>query len=159
LSSLSANGCRFYLQTEFIIYPKSSSSKPKTMGKSRDVSLPDLSLLGTFTPDITSGNSTPPTILEETKQSALRSRPPRKDGGVVCCLAISEYCFKMGRVTVPPVSVLVTALFDRSADGSPAHRNAARYAIIRSGETKASSGDPVERRRSREELVAGRMEG
>lgn len=41
---------------------------------------------------------------QEVKMAALRNRKPRSDGGVVCCLAVSEYCFKVGRVTVPPVS-------------------------------------------------------
>jgi hypothetical protein len=40
------------------------------------------------------------------KKATYRARQPRSDGGVVCCLAVNEYCFKIGRVTVPPVRPL-----------------------------------------------------
>lgn len=45
--------------------------------------------------------------LEEAKRAALRQRPPRADGGVVACVAVWEYCFKIGRLTVPPVSFVI----------------------------------------------------
>ncbi|WWC91230.1 uncharacterized protein L201_006172 [Kwoniella dendrophila CBS 6074] len=52
------------------------------------------------------GSSTPTTVasskVEEIKRSWAAKRGKREDGGVVCCLTISEYCFKMGRVTIPP---------------------------------------------------------
>ncbi|WWD06727.1 hypothetical protein V865_004822 [Kwoniella europaea PYCC6329] len=40
--------------------------------------------------------------VEEIKRSWAVKRGQRADGGVVCCMTISEYCFKMGRVTIPP---------------------------------------------------------
>jgi hypothetical protein len=51
-----------------------------------------------------SGSSTPATLGEVKGKADLRAREPRKDGGVVCCMGVYETCFKMGRVTVPPVS-------------------------------------------------------
>jgi hypothetical protein len=41
--------------------------------------------------------------MEDAKTVAnIRSRAPRDDGGVVCAVAITEYCFKLGRQTIPP---------------------------------------------------------
>jgi hypothetical protein len=102
---------RFYLVTEFIIYPKKSAARPKNAGKSKDIAMPSLAVPDLST-DPSSGTSTPPTTVEEIKVSALRARPPREDGGLVCCLAISEYCFKMGRVTIPPVHALAPSRQD-----------------------------------------------
>jgi hypothetical protein len=53
-------------------------------------------------------NVTPLQDLEEAKRAALRQRPARTDGGVVACLAVWEYCFKIGRVTVPPVRFITS---------------------------------------------------
>lgn len=154
---------RFYLTTEFIIYPKkkptkrsasSSSSSAATNDKlaaglheagskltsasasSSSLPVPSLSSVdaavdasasasssvgdsGIATPVSssakqaeTSDNSQKAKSdkledLEEAKRAALRQRPARADGGVVACLAVWEYCFKIGRVTVPPVRILL----------------------------------------------------
>lgn len=98
---------RVYLITEFIIYPKNRSSKPSTTPAGPSLSLPTPS--GLLPESITnsnpdSGSNTPATSVEQIKKSyAVKPRGPRADGGVVCCLAVSEYCFKLNRVTVPPV--------------------------------------------------------
>lgn len=101
-----------YLITEFVIYPKkSAAAQGKAKAAINDITpetlaVPSISTVsGTATPVTESESSTPPTTAEEVKKAAgvYRARNPRSDGGVVCCLAVSEYCFKMGRVTVPPV--------------------------------------------------------
>ena len=116
---------RLYLITEFIIYPKKSvrsrtksntievmHPKPKHVGPAAPATALGVSLEGLAE----SASHTPspaPTNGEEVKRAAvLRSRAPRDDGGVVCCLAVSEYCFKQGRVTVPPVSVAFSGRCD-----------------------------------------------
>jgi hypothetical protein len=52
--------------------------------------------------------------MEEAKKAAARSRPPRPDGGVVACVAVFQYCFKIGRVTIPPVSSVLTCYTGRT---------------------------------------------
>jgi hypothetical protein len=111
--STATNESRLYLVTEFIIYPK---TKPSRKGKARVTpdlapvggpsAIPDISAppSGTASPD-DSGANTPSTNIETVKKSAaLRIRKARADGGVVCALAVTEYCIKAGRMTVPPVS-------------------------------------------------------
>ncbi len=44
---------------------------------------------------------------------SVRSLPP---GGVVHCIAVSQYCFKHGRVTVPPSVVLPTIGFNATPE-------------------------------------------
>lgn len=66
------------------------------------------------------------------KSAALRNRKPRTDGGVVCCLAITEYCFKAGRVTVPPRIVLFAGLL------SPTEEQRARaHRLLQTGRKQA----------------------
>jgi hypothetical protein len=38
------------------------------------------------------------------KLSEANGAVPREDGGVLNCFSVSVYCFKLGRLTVPPVS-------------------------------------------------------
>lgn len=108
---------RLYLITEYVIYPKKNPSRkgkekvqPDTAPVGGPSAVPSISALasGSDSPMPSSGTATPATDIESVKKSALlRTRAPRSDGGVVCALAVSEYCVKAGRVTVPPVSSLV----------------------------------------------------
>lgn len=43
--------------------------------------------------------------------AALRSPRARSDGGVVAAIAVHELCMKIGRITVPPVSLGVHHIF------------------------------------------------
>lgn len=36
------------------------------------------------------------------KRLMARAREPRADGGIVTCIAVTDYCFKQGRMTIPP---------------------------------------------------------
>lgn len=105
--------------TEFIIYPKSKPTAKLQAVKSQinhtlasastsssGPIIPSISVPGTgqSTPQ-TTGTSSPIPNMEEAKKAAARARPPRSDGGVVACIAVFEYCFKIGRVTIPPVSL------------------------------------------------------
>ncbi|WVW79319.1 hypothetical protein I302_101287 [Kwoniella bestiolae CBS 10118] len=120
----------FYVVIEFILYPKKkSTSKSKTEKakivasesitqvaekasekiSSSDTIVPSISDPPTrstspIPPTTSNGSSTPSSSsrVEEIKRSWAAKRGQRKDGGIVCCMTISEYCFKMGRVTIPP---------------------------------------------------------
>ncbi|ORY24764.1 hypothetical protein BCR39DRAFT_314242 [Naematelia encephala] len=115
-----------YMVTEFIIYPKKGRKggkgkklvdpKPTPAGPAMSTDLNPIATAASSTSASPSqtGTSTPVT-LEEVKRSAnLRMRHPREDGGVVCCLAVSEGVFKMGRVTVPPRIAMFLALLSPS---------------------------------------------
>ncbi|WWC73122.1 uncharacterized protein I206_107088 [Kwoniella pini CBS 10737] len=121
----------FYVVIEFILYPqKSSKAKSKTekakiatensvISVTEKASETITESTATLVPSIsdpptrstspalptTNGTSTPQfasSKVEEIKRSWAVKRGQRADGGVVCCSTISEYCFKMGRVTIPP---------------------------------------------------------
>jgi hypothetical protein len=124
---------RFYVVTEYIIYPKKSSSSKSRKSKATITppSPPSEAEHEHIVPTITavpgpSRSETPdPSNAAEAqsqsqsqpkssekegsadllKRATYRARQPREDGGVVCSIAVNEYCFKMGRVTVPPVSL------------------------------------------------------
>lgn len=114
-----ADTIRIYLVTEFIIYPKSKPTKKLNAAKAKiDAQLasaptsasgpiiPSISApgTGTSTPQSVSGTVSSIPNMDEAKKAAARNRPPRADGGIVTCIAVFEYCFKIGRVTIPPVS-------------------------------------------------------
>jgi hypothetical protein len=89
--------------TEFIVYPKQRAAEDPTA--KLDSRPTDAPFQGLRTSIITYDRfSSIPTSAEEVKSSYLRQSAPRTDGGIVCCLVVSECCFKMGRRTVPPVS-------------------------------------------------------
>ncbi|OCF35552.1 hypothetical protein I317_04215 [Kwoniella heveanensis CBS 569] len=71
-----------------------SISDPPTRSTSP---MPSANGTGTSTPS----NATTSKV-EALKRAWAVKRGQREDGGVVCCMSISEYCFKMGRVTIPP---------------------------------------------------------
>lgn len=102
--------------TEYVIYPKkgskSKSARPipsTTPSPPTEAVIPNITAAPsrTETPEPSSSNGTSKAGSSETvKSAAYRARQPRPDGGVVCSLAVNEYCFKIGRVTVPPVCPL-----------------------------------------------------
>ncbi|WVW79317.1 hypothetical protein I302_101285 [Kwoniella bestiolae CBS 10118] len=88
-----------YLVSEFIIYPKKRS--PKSKPSSNGTKSPNSgSGSGTATPMINGDLSK--SRIEEIKKSWMAKRTHRDDGGVVCCLGVSELCIKIGRITIPP---------------------------------------------------------
>lgn len=115
-----------YLACEFILYPKKTSKAGAAKNKvaagvvsSAPHIVPTISAPPTRTASpnssaSVSGNVTPAqgsplgNKVEEIKRAwlARRKENPREDGGVTCCLSVSEYCFKIDRVTIPPVSSL-----------------------------------------------------
>ncbi|KAK4683865.1 hypothetical protein P7C73_g6351, partial [Tremellales sp. Uapishka_1] len=111
----------FYLVTEFVIYPKKSSrskgSKPSTTPAGPSIAIPLLEESSGSSSPSASGINTPSTAEQVKKGASLRARQPRTDGGVVCCLAVSEYCFKMGRVTIPPRIAFYVGLQSPSSEG------------------------------------------
>nr|ODO03785.1 hypothetical protein L204_00124 [Cryptococcus depauperatus CBS 7855] len=120
-------GDRFFVACEFLVYPKKTSRAGAARDKVTHTisrSIPHIipSISDTPTPTVSpisgpgsmisalaavSGSATPQTSLgnriEEVKRSwASKRNVPRADGGVVHCISISEYCFKMSRITIPP---------------------------------------------------------
>lgn len=103
-----------YIVTEYIIYPKKSSnskSHAPTPSPPSDTVNPIL----TSAPAPSRNDTPEPSTSKQgsadlLKKATYRARQPRADGGVVCCLAINEYCFKIGRVTVPPVCLFPRVL-------------------------------------------------
>ena len=60
---------------------------------------------------------------------AARLRSDEPDGTTLNCVAVSETCFKIGRITVPPLIALVmNGISPPSADGTPySHENPPPY--------------------------------
>jgi len=151
---------RIYVVTEYVIYPKKSSRTKSAPTPSP----PSGKIIPTITSEPTpSRTDTPePTATAKEgsadilKKATYRARQPRADGGVVCCLAVNEYCFKIGRVTVPPVSLFLTI---RSKADKIAYRNVVLYVITRRIRTKESHGNINEIERQGEIIPKRRLEG
>ncbi|KAI5455306.1 hypothetical protein NCC49_000121 [Naganishia albida] len=118
-----------YLVAEFVTYPKrgkssekSSSALPKpttaleaetSASKNPAVKLPmindvlsgSVSSSGVATPTMSNGQATGTGNMHE-QISKRVAQKVREDGSVLHCLAVSSYCFKIGRLTVPPRVVL-----------------------------------------------------
>ncbi|KAK8843334.1 hypothetical protein IAR55_006989 [Kwoniella newhampshirensis] len=92
-------------------------SAPPTRTATPDSSVPPSNTeSGANTPN--SAGSQAGASLDAIKRAWAKKREtePRADGGVVCCLTISEYCFKMGRMTVPPRIALWLSLHSSNKD-------------------------------------------
>ena len=120
LESINTDEIRIYVVTEYVIYPKKSNkskSSPTPSPPSEKI-IPTITSAPTpsrtETPDPANGVKEGSADL--IKRATYKARQPRADGGVVCCLAINEYCFKIGRVTVPPVRLFLSILTKSSAD-------------------------------------------
>lgn len=120
-----------HLVTEFVIYPKKGAKGRKTQEVHRtkqgtaDPPVPTFSAPPSGTDSPVSGvpvngnaNGSANLQAEAMVRSAsevlqrvkARIREPRSDGGIVCCVAITDYCFKQGRVTIPPRIALFTGI-------------------------------------------------
>ncbi|KAL1408782.1 hypothetical protein Q8F55_005595 [Vanrija albida] len=120
-----------HLVTEFVIYPGKGgkgkrSRKPDEAPKvNPNMSVPPS---GTDTPLSAALVQQPLKTPEEVvKRLAARARAPRADGGIVCCVAVTDYCFKIGRITVPPRIALHLSLLSEDPD-----RRAHALKILRS---------------------------
>ncbi|WWD21153.1 hypothetical protein CI109_105636 [Kwoniella shandongensis] len=92
-------------------------SAPPTRTATPDLSLPpSASGSGANTPASASQGSVTGAEAVKRAWAKKREEQPREDGGVVCCLTISEYCFKMGRITVPPRIALWLSLHSPKKD-------------------------------------------
>lgn len=115
-----ADNPRVHLVTEFIIYPKGKGKgKPSRQPTEEPKVNPNMSVppSGTDTPVSAIAAVHPLKTPEEVvKRLAARARTPRADGGVVCCLAVTDYCFKIGRITVPPRIAFHLSLLSEDAD-------------------------------------------
>ena len=125
-----------YLVSEFIIYPK-SSGKGKVAGAAQsgdtaEVTVPDAKA-GVTSPLLCAAPAPPSAAGEPTLESvqkaatSLRNREPRSDGGITCCIAVTEYCVKAGRLTVPPVCL--RHLIEVFILTSPANRSPLCHAL------------------------------
>ncbi|WVQ81227.1 hypothetical protein IAT38_003349 [Cryptococcus sp. DSM 104549] len=122
-----------FIVIEYIVYPKKTKSRSAERGSSTPESaapplVPIISApptgTSTPTPNPSGPSSSQPSAViggskvEDFKKAWLKRRAekPREDGGVVCCVAITEQCLKMGRVTIPPRIALWAALHSPSKE-------------------------------------------
>lgn len=89
----------------------SDSKHPAVQSMITDVLSSSVSSSGVATPTTNgNGDANAGTMREQiTKRVAQKVR---SDGSVLHCLAVSSYCFKIGRLTVPPVSLPTTILLE-----------------------------------------------
>lgn len=81
--------------------------------------------IGTNTPS-SSQSVLSPATTEIIAAARLRTEEP--DGAVLNCVAISETCFKIGRITVPPSIALVMNGISQPSQGAPySHENPPPY--------------------------------
>jgi len=81
--------------------------------------------VGTNTPSYDQSSLSPAT-MEIVAAAGLRSEDP--DGSTLNCVAISETCFKYGRITVPPAIALVMNGITQSSTDTPySHENPPPY--------------------------------
>ncbi|BEI79925.1 hypothetical protein CcaverHIS002_0104540 [Cutaneotrichosporon cavernicola] len=99
--------------TEFVIYPpkgKKRVHRPDVADKPTalpHIDIPSGTDSGVDTPEnwangSANGHATGPSHDELMKRLMVQAREPRVDGGIIACIAVTDYCFKQGRVTVPP---------------------------------------------------------
>ncbi|KLT38660.1 hypothetical protein CC85DRAFT_289317 [Cutaneotrichosporon oleaginosum] len=107
--------------TEFVIYPGKSKKARKPDVADKPTALPHIDIpssgtdSGIDTPENGYANGSangsangvahkPTTVSHDElmKRLMLKAREPRADGGIVTCIAVTDYCFKQGRITVPP---------------------------------------------------------
>lgn len=132
---------RVHIVSEFVIYPGRAKAKQtketkdtptgttfvQSISAPPSVSQPDS---GADTP------ATPPqpvSAADLAKQLQARAREPRADGGVVACIAVTDYCFKHGRVTIPPRIVFHMSLLSPDLE-----RRAHALALLESKDSGAA---------------------
>jgi hypothetical protein len=92
--------------------------------------------VGTNTPSSDQSVLSPAT-MEIITAARLRAEEP--DGAILNCVAISETCFKIGRITVPPSIALVMNGISQPSPGTPySHENPPPHW----GEVKELTSDP-----------------
>lgn len=121
---------RIHVVTEFVIFPKGGKRKggKKAPVSEKEQIIPNLSLppSGTDTPSSSAtsakGHTVPQTPEEVVRRltAATRSAKPRADGGVVACIAVTDYCFKQGRITIPPRIAFYLSLLSENPDNRAA---------------------------------------
>jgi hypothetical protein len=121
---------RIHVVTEFVIFPKGGKRKggKKSPVSEKEQIIPNLSLppSGTDTPSSSAtsakGHTVPQTPEEVVRRltAATRSAKPRADGGVVACIAVTDYCFKQGRITIPPRIAFYLSLLSENPDNRAA---------------------------------------
>ncbi|KAF9645069.1 hypothetical protein BDM02DRAFT_3120809 [Thelephora ganbajun] len=124
-----------YIIHRFVSHPKKrkgragiedKESRPRNPA-SNSVPVPILHTpaLGTNTPS-SSQSLLSPAIMEIIAAARLRSEEP--DGAMLNCVAVSETCFKIGRITVPPSIALVMNGISQPPTGTPySHENPPPY--------------------------------
>jgi hypothetical protein len=96
-----------HIVTEFIIFPAKGKGKEKKAIKpacEKEHFIPNLSNPPSGADTPVTGVPLPPKTPEEVvrRLAAAASARERPDGGVVTCIAVTDYCFKQGRITIPP---------------------------------------------------------
>jgi len=111
-----------YLVAKFVSHPK-KSSKSKPNSHSGAPTIPSITTPSTpiVTEPSTPGEPTIPSSLSALDASRVDTKLSPKthddDGALIHCIAVSTYCFKHGRVTVPPTVVLAMSGFSLGEAG------------------------------------------
>jgi hypothetical protein len=107
---------QIYLVGEFVTYPKKGQGKNKNKRSKSNSggTKPSPESPAAITSTASASDSRETSQRNETstlekeivrrKLSEANRGTPREDGGVLNCFSVSVYCFKLGRLTVPPVS-------------------------------------------------------
>ncbi|GHJ86141.1 hypothetical protein NliqN6_2543 [Naganishia liquefaciens] len=93
-----------YLVAEFVSYPKRGASSRKS-----DKSTPPKPTSALQAESSDSKHPAVQSVMNDVLSGSITKRVAqqvRSDGSVLHCLAVSSYCFKIGRLTVPPRVVL-----------------------------------------------------
>lgn len=135
------NMCQLFIVHRFVSKPKSKKSKKDVDSRAKQAETPGEPMKNTIMPAIatpldamnTPFSSTPVNASTQETSAALKaaaaslasSKEP--DGATLHTIAVSEVCFKIGRITVPPSLVLATHGF--SAPPSEFGSSLASYSI------------------------------
>ena len=105
-----------YIVIRYVTPKKSKSKKPSANGHAKPAETPipsgdNAPFPQLHTPAVPSGTSTPALNGIENASSNPAERvaqllPEEPDGATLHCVSVSEFCFKMGRITIPPALVL-----------------------------------------------------
>lgn len=109
---------QLYVVARYVTHSKSKKPNPQASAQTKHNN-------SSPSPDETSSTAPLPEIKAIDTMNAIaavQERTEEPDGATVHCIAVSELCFKHGRITVPPAIVLALSGFS-----APSHDDAAPY--------------------------------
>ncbi|KAF8601041.1 hypothetical protein BDV93DRAFT_510315 [Ceratobasidium sp. AG-I] len=106
-----------YFVAKFVSHPKKGSKSKSSSQSNSATTIPSITTPSTplVTEPSTPGEPTIPSTMSTLDASRVDTKLSPKthddDGALIHCIAVSTYCFKHGRVTVPPTVVLAMSGF------------------------------------------------